>query len=277
MTSVGAYADDTTANGSNQNQTTSNQQVKNHPSQKYQAIIKYQKINYDLKVKSGKYAVYSSGAPRTSQDNMKPMYHTQKFSHRIIQVEAIEQTANGTWLQFRTKHAKGWLNANAFYHNARWLNVPLISQRPQLPTGCEMTAVTMMLRYAGVKVNKMQVAKATVRSKNPNKGFVGDPTKASGWYVFPKGIAPVVKRYLHHVKNMTGAQIKNLKQQINRNHPVVVWVANFDGFPNHAVTMNGYDATRIYYNDPWKNKRTSMNANEFNGHRKKDAYRTLSY
>src|SRR5690606_26676624 len=35
------------------------------------------------------------------------------------------------------------------------LNVPIISQLPELPTGCEITAVTMMLQYLGLDVDKI--------------------------------------------------------------------------------------------------------------------------
>ncbi|WP_245823049.1 C39 family peptidase [Lactobacillus terrae] len=39
-----------------------------------------------------------------------------------------------------------------------WLTgVPLINQNPELPNGCEITAITMMLNYAGVNVDKNAV------------------------------------------------------------------------------------------------------------------------
>ena len=83
------------------------------------------------------------------------------------------------------------------------MNVPVISQLPQLPTGCEMTAVTMLLQYAGVNISKLQVAAQTPRSNDGNRGFVGNPYSPSGWWVFPSGIAPVVNRHLGHSSNLT--------------------------------------------------------------------------
>lgn len=64
----------------------------------------------------------------------------------------------------------------------------VIGQNPELPTGCEITAVTMMLRYAGKDVNKIQLAREMPRSNDGNKGFVGDPFSVTGWWISPLGL-----------------------------------------------------------------------------------------
>ena len=56
------------------------------------------------------------------------------------------------------------------------LAVNLIKQMPELPTGCEITAVTMMLQYAGQPVDKVTLAhEMPYDASDWNKGFVGDP------------------------------------------------------------------------------------------------------
>ena len=61
------------------------------------------------------------------------------------------------------------------------LNVPIENQMPDLPNGCEVTSLAMLLNYYGINVTKEDLAQkiAHVSSYdgnyrgNPNKGFVG--------------------------------------------------------------------------------------------------------
>ncbi|MBB1063142.1 C39 family peptidase [Limosilactobacillus sp. WF-MO7-1] len=156
-------------------------------------------------------------------------------------------------------------------------NAEVISQLPELPTGCEMTAVTMMLRYAGVNINKFQVAAETPRSSNGDYGFVGNPYSASGWWVFPTGIAPVVQRHLGHSDILTGTSLQNIQQHLANGHLVVVWMANMNGFINHAITLTGYNANGFNYNNPWTGRKESMSYGEFYSHWNADRQRALSY
>ena len=156
-------------------------------------------------------------------------------------------------------------------------NAEVICQNPELPTGCEMTAVTMMLRYAGVNINKFQVANETPRSSNGDYGFVGNPYSPSGWWVFPTGIAPVVQRHLGTSQVMTGWSLQSIKDKLNVGNLVVVWMANMNGFVNHAITLTGYNAGGFFYNNPWTGQKEAMSYGEFYGHWNADAQRALSY
>lgn len=155
----------------------------------------------------------------------------------------------------------------------------VIGQRPEMPTGCEITAVTMMINFAGKNVTKDQAAKIMPRSLNPNKGFIGSPYKKFplGFWVAPNGIKPVVKHYLGTATNMTNCSVFAINKKLIRSHLVVVWVGWFDGFSNHAITLTGYHGNTLYYNDPWTGTKRSMNVETFKRHWKLDGYRTLSY
>ena len=153
----------------------------------------------------------------------------------------------------------------------------VISQLPELPTGCEITAVTMMLRYAGYDVNKVQLANIMPRSNNGDYGFVGNPFSPSGWWIFPTGIAPVVDRFVVHHEIMTGASMQRIQDKLKQGHLVVAWVANVNGFVNHALALTGYDAGRLFYNNPWTGRKESMTYGEFYQHWNADRQRAISY
>ncbi len=158
-------------------------------------------------------------------------------------------------------------------------NANVVCQRPEMPTGCEITAVTMMLNFAGVKVSKFQAAKIMPRSSDPNRGFIGSPYKEFplGYWVAPNGVKPVVKHYLGTAKVMTNCTLDAIKKKLIRSHLVVVWVGWFDGFSNHALTLTGYHGNTLYYNDPWTGTKRAMSVDTFLRHWALDGHRAISY
>lgn len=157
------------------------------------------------------------------------------------------------------------------------IDVPVISQMPELPTGCEMTTVAMLLQYKGIKISKFQVADQTPRSMNANAGFIGDPYSPTGGWVFPQGIAPVVNKYLGKSVDLTGASTSTIYKKLIQGHPVVVWMANFNTFSNHAIILTGYNKKSIFYNNPWTGKKEKISKSEFMIHWNDNERRALSY
>ena len=138
-----------------------------------------------------------------------------------------------------------------------------IGQRP-LVTGCEIVAATMMLNYAGKKISKYQAAAATPHSSNPRLGFIGNPYSWSGTWIAPSGLARMVRKYLRSCTILSGSSLATLKSRLlTKQHPIVVWVSWVDGFPNHALLLTGYNGSRIYYNDPWTGRASSMTTSNF--------------
>ncbi|MFT8767824.1 MAG: C39 family peptidase, partial [Lentilactobacillus hilgardii] len=247
----------------------------------YQEVYSNTPANYYLKVGNGtsrNNGIYQTGGRLTSAQNVDPIAYASQYAGKEVHVNREEVTIDGTWLKIAYQHKTvGWIHKSAMNQSYLRLNVPMVAQRPQLPTGCEIAATTMMLQYAGADVTKMQLAREMPRSKNPNKGFVGNPYSTSGWWIYPKGLMKLVKNHAGSAINMTGAGFGRIKQSIRQDHPVVVWVHGVDGFVNHALAITGYSATRAYYNDPWTAKRASMTVQTLQRHRSRDAYRALSY
>ncbi|WP_054645575.1 C39 family peptidase [Secundilactobacillus oryzae] len=147
------------------------------------------------------------------------------------------------------------------------LDTPLIAQRPELPTGCEITAVTMMLAGAGFTVDKVDLAhRMPYDSDDCNKGFVGDPFTDGGNSIFPKPLLPLVTEIAGNALDLTGSNIDQLTAHIaETQHAVVTWVGEFDGFHTHALTVTGFDDDQqvIYFNDCWTEKRDTLSYFEF--------------
>ncbi|ECC0312018.1 C39 family peptidase [Listeria monocytogenes] len=159
------------------------------------------------------------------------------------------------------------------------LNVPLVKQLPELPTGCEITSVTMMLQFAGKRVNKVSLAKEMKKhSNNPNYGFVGNPFSRKGWTIYPQALTSTVTKYVGSSKNLTGSSLNGLKNQLNKKRPIVAWVSNFHGFTVHAIVLTGYDKNYFYYNDCWTGKKNvKISQSYFNTCWSKQAKRAISY
>lgn len=159
------------------------------------------------------------------------------------------------------------------------LSVNLIKQMPELPTGCEITAITMMLQYAGQPVDKVTLAhEMPYDASDWNKGFVGDPFTENGDSIYPPALVGLVTKYAGHAVDLSGKSITQLKQFLaEKQHPIVVWVGQFDGFATHALVMTGFDDQQIYYNDCWTGERTFMPTEDFEQIRSKKMKLAISY
>lgn len=161
------------------------------------------------------------------------------------------------------------------------LDIPVIAQLPQLPRGCEVTALAMLLNHAGVGVDKMELAdkirKVDYRNDglygSPNEGFVGSiyNLKEPGLGVYHKPIAELANSYLpHEIIDFSGEDFYWIPKYLDRGRPVWVIInTTYNVLPEdqwstwdtsrgkvrvtskeHSVLVTGYDKDYIYFNDP---------------------------
>ncbi|TPR39081.1 C39 family peptidase [Apilactobacillus micheneri] len=267
-------------NNPNKNINNKNKKHKRVNKHKYFRILSTKKTNFSTIIKKNR-SLYRNGAYNTNEKNIKSYKNSKYLINKLVNVTEFENTKLGKYAHIvHNGKDQGWINNSALdYATFKLNNVPLIRQRPQLPTGCEITAVTMMINYAtGKHYKKTFFANKMPRSSNPNKGFVGSPYSKSGWYIYPPALMKLVHKYLNSSVNLTGKSTNYLKIYLKKySHPIVIWIANVDGFPNHAVTVTGFNKNQLYYNDPWLGKRTNMNISSINIHRSNDNNRAISY
>lgn len=166
----------------------------------------------------------------------------------------------------------------------------IIEQYPELPTGCEITAMTMVLNYYGYQVNKVTMAldympKVQAEFYRSEDGrlmgpdlenfFVGDPTEETGYICGTGAIVTAANRYLADVgSDLTAAAMKNAQPEklydlIDQGTPVVIWCtinmedrAETDGWyredgtymewstNDHGAVLIGYDEDTVTVADP---------------------------
>ena len=121
----------------------------------------------------------------------------------------------------------------------------IIFQMPELPTGCEITALTMVLNYYGMEVDKVEMATKYLPTQqlnlyygsdgllygnDLNQYFIGDPTTENGYVCGTGAIITAANVYLQELGSQltavdyTGVDMDTLYQFVSQDIPVVVWV-----------------------------------------------------
>lgn len=178
------------------------------------------------------------------------------------------------------------------------LDAPHLLQYPELPRGCEITSLTMLLQFAGHDVVKTELADEMVKDEtpiiynsdgsiqfwgHPNDGFVGDLTlNGEGFGVYHTPLFQLLQQYIPEAVDLTDQNFENVEKQLSLGLPVVAWTTTDYQVPKqwiewdspsgkvkttyaeHAVLIVGFDETHVYTNDPLKlNKNVKINKEQF--------------
>ncbi|SNZ02506.1 Uncharacterized protein YvpB [Terribacillus aidingensis] len=161
------------------------------------------------------------------------------------------------------------------------LPVPYIKQRPELPSGCEVTALTMALSFYGEAVDKLALAREmpmdhtpVARDANgtiqvwgdPEDGFVGDPFD-NGITINPKPLKQLADTYRPGSLALYGQSFSSIERHLADGHPVLVWFTIHHEMPIerfwktpagktvpaprplHCIVLTGTDDNYVYFHD----------------------------
>lgn len=119
-------------------------------------------------------------------------------------------------------------------------------QLPELPTGCEATALTTLLRMNSIEVAKLEVADAMPKNYDGNfvYSFWGDPYSSTGWACMAPCSVRLANEFLENSSKeaveLTGIALLDLPL------PSAVWVTIDLGYPSSAgMWQDGYP---LFYN-----------------------------
>ncbi len=144
------------------------------------------------------------------------------------QADAIRQTPQNTVYVAATT-----IDASRLQKRSVRLDVSFLPQNPELPTGCEITALTTALRYYGFSVSKTEMAERFLK-KVPapadfRKIFVGDPFSAYGFGCYAQPITDAANRFFATQKtdfkavNRSGSAFESLLAEVEKGRPVIIW------------------------------------------------------
>lgn len=156
-------------------------------------------------------------------------------------------------------------------------NFPCINQNPDLPTGCEVTSLTMVLNYLGYDADKNDLAENYLTKEefpyaNPYYQFVGDPSTSDSFGCYAPVITECALKYGVNATNISYSSMDTICSYIEEGQPVIIW-ATVDMVPTkfgstvwtdadgetvswrgreHCVVMVGFDAAanEVYLADP---------------------------
>lgn len=169
-----------------------------------------------------------------------------------------------------------------------FIPVNVVHQKPELPNGCEITALTAVLNYYGYKVTKTEMAdkylpkQPLIRKNNklygpnPYEAYAGNPRNQTGFFTYAPPIIKAADRYFSKLgvntgtMDLSGSKKEELIELLDKGIPLVVWVTldltnpkiNYSWyFYNtekyfsvpvnvHTVVLNGYSKNKVYAMNP---------------------------
>ncbi len=159
------------------------------------------------------------------------------------------------------------------------INITAISQYPELPTGCEVTSLAVVLNYYGIDIDKCEIGdsyldKGDVGTVDFHEAFEGDPRDESSFGCYAPVIVKAAEKILSErqsqltVSEVSGSELEALFAYTDKDIPVIVWGTqncqqgqytvtwNVDGkdltwfSPEHCMVLAGYSDSSVWVADP---------------------------
>lgn len=106
----------------------------------------------------------------------------------------------------------------------------LKGHRQSLSLSCESRSAVDWAAYWGVKIGEKKFLAGLPRSKNPDKGFVGNPNDSWGnippasYGVHAQPVADLLQEYGLHAEARQNLSWEDLQREIAAGRPVIVWI-----------------------------------------------------
>lgn len=143
--------------------------------------------------------------------------------------------------------------------NQAQIEMEVILQKPELPTGCESVALTMVLKQKGYPIEKTTIAEEYLIYNRDNyaSGYVGDPSTYGGVGIYPPGLVNTANCFLkqryqqHTAYDVSKLSLEELLPYVAAGNPVLLWLTSdleAPYFSSQSVEYGG-DSYRWYWNE----------------------------
>lgn len=139
--------------------------------------------------------------------------------------------------------------------NSKQISVVNVMQKPELPTGCETTALTTLLNHLGYNVDKLTLARdylpkepfyyedGQLHGADFRTTFAGDPEDENSYGCYAPCIVTTANKYLVNsaadvrAYNTTGTDLDSLlRTYIDKDQPVLIWITYGDLHESYLTT-----------------------------------------
>lgn len=140
-------------------------------------------------------------------------------------------------------------------------NVPVIYQEPELPTGSEVTSLTMLLNYLGFEIDKETLAQnylicAERGEATFSQAFIGSPFNSDGLGCFAPVIVDAAMKYLNSqgsdrtVKSLNADTFDDVLLRVASDQPVLIWINTNLELMQEEYCFTVYGTNGIYTTTP---------------------------
>ncbi len=235
------------------------------------------------------YKIYNREIKRVKNSLIPPLTNDY-YSNQLILTNSIKRYEKNNYIYEYPNIAENKFLEDKYINKKEIYDVPLISQLPDYPNGCEAASAVMLLKFYGIDItleeffnylpkDKIYIENGTRYGPNPALFYAGDPkSETGGWGCFDIVIAKTINKILAEKNPDLAPNLKtNIEplENLAYNGPSLIWITidyheakeiftwtSYDKsetytYPKneHVVVLTGYDEEYYYLNDPLKNEK----------------------
>lgn len=235
------------------------------------------------------YKIYNREIKRVKNSLIPPLTNDY-YSNQLILTNSIKRYEKNNYIYEYPNIAENKFLEDKYLNKKEIYDVPLISQLPDYPNGCEAASAVMLLKFYGIDItleeffnylpkDKIYIENGTRYGPNPALFYAGDPkSETGGWGCFDIVIAKTINKILAEKNPDLAPNLKtNIEplENLAYNGPSLIWITidyheakeiftwtSYDKsetytYPKneHVVVLTGYDEEYYYLNDPLKNEK----------------------